>query len=106
MAKTGETGVIETVAKMGGNHCGKNGWRSPWQKRVKLVLEKPWQKWVELAVAKMGENHCGKNGYRSSWQKWVKPSHRMDDITLSLILMRTIVFGSAIKFQRTKLTLF
>jgi hypothetical protein len=50
MAKTGETGVRETV------------WRSPWQKRVKLVLEKPWQKWVELAVAKMFGGHHGKNG--------------------------------------------
>ena len=45
MAKMGETGVNrETVAKMGGTRCGKNGWRSPWQKQVKLVLEKPWQK--------------------------------------------------------------
>ena len=30
------------MAKMGGFHCGKNGWSSPWQK------------WVELTVAKMG----------------------------------------------------
>ena len=54
MAKMGGTSFRKTVAKMGGTHCGKNGKRSPWQKRVKLVLETPWQKWVELAVAKMG----------------------------------------------------
>ena len=30
------------VTKMGGAHCGKNGWNSLWQK------------WVELTVAKMG----------------------------------------------------
>ena len=54
VTKMGGTGVTDTVTKMGGAHCGKNGWRSPWQKWVELVLETPWQKWVELAVAKMG----------------------------------------------------
>ena len=54
MAKMGASGVRDTVAKMGGDHCGKKGWRSPWQKWVELVLETPWQKWVELAVARMG----------------------------------------------------
>ena len=62
MAKTGENGVRETVAKMGGTRCGKNGFNSSWQKWVELVLEKPWQKWVELTVAKMGGGHHGKNG--------------------------------------------
>ena len=42
MAKMGETVVRDTVAKMGGGHCGKNWWSSPWQK------------WVELTMAKMG----------------------------------------------------
>ena len=42
MAKMGGTGVIDIVAKMGGAHCGKNGWNSLWQE------------WVELTVAKMG----------------------------------------------------
>ena len=50
MAKTGETGVRETVAKMSGTRCGKNGFISSWQK------------WVELTVAKMDGNHCGKMG--------------------------------------------
>ena len=72
MAKMGETGVNrETVAKMAGTRCGKKKW-------VKLVLESPWQKWMELTVAKMGGNgvindvtkldgpHCGKNGWSSS----------------------------------------
>ena len=29
MLKMGGVGVIETVAKIGGAHCGKNGWSSP-----------------------------------------------------------------------------
>ena len=62
MAKMGETGVKDTVAKMGETHFGKKGWSSPWQKWVKLVLKTPWQKWVELIVAKMGGAHHGKNG--------------------------------------------
>ena len=37
MAKMGETGVKDTVAKMGETHFGKKGWSSPWQKLVKLV---------------------------------------------------------------------
>ena len=55
MAKMGETGVNrETVAKMAGTRCGK-------KKRVKLVLESPWQKWMELTVAKMGGALHNKN---------------------------------------------
>jgi hypothetical protein len=49
MAKMGETGVIETVAKMGGNHCGKNGWSSHGKNGWSL----PWQKWVELVLEKL-----------------------------------------------------
>ena len=52
--KMGGTGFKETVAKLGGAHSGKNGLRSSWQKWVKLFLETPLQKWVELTVAKMG----------------------------------------------------
>ena len=63
MAKMGETDVRDTVAKMGGTHCGKNGWSSSWQKRVELVLETPWQKWVEITVAKISGAHRGKNGW-------------------------------------------
>ena len=62
MAIMGETGVKDSVAKMGGTHCGKNGWSSPWQKWVKLVLKTPWQKWVKLILAKKGGAHHGKNG--------------------------------------------
>ena len=51
MAKMGGTSVIDTVAKMGGAHCGKNWWSSPLQK------------WVELTLAKMGGAHHGKNGW-------------------------------------------
>ena len=54
MAKMGETGLKDTVAKKGGTHCGKNGWSSPWQKWVELVLQTLWQKWVDLSVAKGG----------------------------------------------------
>ena len=54
MAKMGGVGVIEIVAIMGGTHCGKNGWNSPWQNWVEMVIKRPWQKWVELTVAKMG----------------------------------------------------
>ena len=50
MAKIDGTGVIDTVAKIGGANRGKNTWSSPWQK------------WVELTVAKMVGAHCGKNG--------------------------------------------
>ena len=60
MAKRGGTSVIDTVAKMGGAHCGKNGWSSLWQKRV------------ELFMTKMGGTHCCKNGWSSLWQKWVE----------------------------------
>ena len=63
MAKMTGTGVRDTVAKMGGTRCGKNGLCSSWQKWVELVLETPWQKWVEITVAKMGEGHHGKNGW-------------------------------------------
>ena len=62
MAKTGETGVRETVAKMGGTRCGKNRLNSSWQKWVELVLDPPWQKWVKITVEKMGRGHHGKNG--------------------------------------------
>ena len=54
VAKIGETGVRETLAKMGETHCSKNGWSSSWQKWVGMVLETPWQKWLELTVAKKG----------------------------------------------------
>ena len=37
MAKVGETGVRDTVAKMGGANCGKNWWSSLWQKLVELI---------------------------------------------------------------------
>ena len=68
VVKMDGTSVIDTVAKMGGAHCGKkdgahcgkNWWSSLWQK------------WVKLTVAKMGGAHCGKNGWSSSWQKWVE----------------------------------
>ena len=53
MAKMGGTSVIDTVAKMGGAHRGKNGWSA--------LL----QKLVELTVAKIGGAHCGKNGWSS-----------------------------------------
>ena len=42
MAKMDGTSVTDTVAKIGGAHCCKNGWNSLWQK------------WVELKMAKMG----------------------------------------------------
>ena len=48
VAKMGGTDVIDTVTKMGGAYCGKNGWNS--------LL----QKWLELTVAKIGGTHCGK----------------------------------------------
>ena len=60
MAKMGGTSVIDTVTKMGGAHCGKNGWSSPRQK------------WVELTVAKIGGANCCKNGSSSPWQKWME----------------------------------
>ena len=57
----GGTGVIDTVTKMDGAHCGKNGWNSPLQKLV------------ELTVAKMvGTGVIDKNGWISLWQKWVE----------------------------------
>ena len=62
MAKMVETGVKDTLAKMGGIQCGKNGWSSPWQKLVKLVYKTPWQKLVKLILAKKGGAHHGKNG--------------------------------------------
>ena len=43
VAKIGGTGVIDTVTKIYGAHCCKNG------------LSSLWHKWVELTVAKMGE---------------------------------------------------
>ena len=73
------------MTKMGGTHCGKNGWHwcyrhhgtngwsSLWQKWVELSMKE----WVELTVAKiggtgvkdtvtkMGGAHCGKNGWSS-----------------------------------------
>ena len=70
MAKKGETGVRETVAKMGGTRCGKNVLNSSWQKCLELELETLFPKWmdltvkkgVELNVAKMGGCNHGKNG--------------------------------------------
>ena len=38
IAKMGRVGVIETVAKMGGTHYSKNGWKSPWKKWVELEI--------------------------------------------------------------------
>ena len=68
----GETGGIDTVTKIGGAHCGKNGWSSLWKKWVELTMAKMGTTDVKDTVAKMGETHCGKNGWSSPWQKWVK----------------------------------
>ena len=62
MAKMAETGVRNTVAKICGNHFGKNGSSSSRQKLLELVLEKLWQKWVELTEAKNGGADFGKMG--------------------------------------------
>ena len=72
MARMGGTGVIDTVAKMVGAHCGKNGWSSLWQKWMKLTVAKMGGTSVIDTVAKMGGAHCGKNGWSSVWQKWVE----------------------------------
>ena len=71
MAKMGETGEKDTVAKMGGTHFGKNGWNSPLQKWWELVLH-TLAKMDRTHCVKMGGTHCGKNGWSSPWQKWVK----------------------------------
>ena len=62
MAKMGGTGVIDTVTKMGGAHCGKNGWNSLWQKWVELTVAKMGGTDVIDTVTKMGGAHFGKNG--------------------------------------------
>ena len=49
MAKMGETVFRDTAAKMGGAHCGKNGWSSHGKNGWSL----PWQKWVELVLEKL-----------------------------------------------------
>ena len=53
MAKTGETGVIDIVAKMGGAHNGKKGETGV----IDIVA-----KMDGAHNVKMGETHCGKNG--------------------------------------------
>ena len=68
------------MAKMGGTHCGKNGWNSLWQKWVELTMAKTGGTCVIDTMAKMGGTHCGKmggthcgkNGRSSPWQKWVE----------------------------------
>ena len=65
MAKMGGTGVRDTVAKMGGAHCGKNGLSSLWQKWVEFIMAKMGGTGVIVTVAKIGGTHCGKN-----WWNW------------------------------------
>ena len=70
------------MTKMGGTHCGKNGWNWCYRHRDKNEWSSLWQKWVELSmtkwvelplakmvgtdvidiVTKMGGAHFGKNG--------------------------------------------
>ena len=89
LARIGGTGVIDTLAKMGGTHSGKNGWNSLWQKWVELTMAKIVEVGVIETVAKMGGahhgqiggtcvidtmtkvggTHCGKNGWSSTWPK-------------------------------------
>ena len=68
MAKMGGTSVIDTVAKMGGAHCGRNGWSSPLQKCLELTVAKIGGTGVIDTVTKMDGTHCGKNGWSSLWQ--------------------------------------
>ena len=61
------------VTKMGGAHCGKNGWNWCYRHRDKNGWSSLLQKWLELTLAKKGEtgvidtvtkmdgDHCGKN---------------------------------------------
>ena len=58
----GGTGVIDTMTKMGGAHCGKNGWSSPSQKWVELTVAKMGETGVIDTVAKMGGALHDKNG--------------------------------------------
>ena len=51
------------MTKMGGTHCGKNGWSSLWQKWVELTMAKMGGTSVIDNVTKMGGAHCGKNGW-------------------------------------------
>ena len=60
MAKMHGAGVMGTVAKKGGAHCGKNRWS--W-------CDELWQKWVELITSEMGQAHCDTNRWSSQWQK-------------------------------------
>ena len=60
------------MAKMGGGHHGKNGWKSLWQKWVEVTMAKTGENGVRETVAKRGGAHCGKNGWKSLWQKWVE----------------------------------
>ena len=53
------------MAKIGGVHCGKNGWNSLWQKWVKLIVAKMGETGVKDIKAKMVEAHNGKN--RWNW---------------------------------------
>ena len=52
------------MAKMGGGHHGKNGWKSLWQKWVEVTMAKTGETGVRETVAKMGGAHCGKNGWK------------------------------------------
>ena len=60
------------MTKMGGAHCGKNGWNWCYRHRDKNGWSSMWQKWVELSMKIMGRTHCGKNGWSSLWQKWME----------------------------------
>ena len=51
MAEMGGTSVIDTVAKMGGAHCGKNGWSSPRPKWVE-------QEWCPLEQVNPYQNEA------------------------------------------------
>ena len=42
------------MTKMGGTHCGKNGWNWCYRHRDKNGWSSLWQKWVELSMTKMG----------------------------------------------------
>ena len=72
------------MTKMGGTHCGKNGWNWCYRHRDKNGLSSLWQKLVELSmtkmggtdvidtVTKMGGAYCGKNGWSLPLQKWME----------------------------------
>ena len=60
------------MTKMGGTHCGKNGWNSLWQKWLELSIAKIGGVDVIETVTKMGGAHRDKNGWNLLWQKWVE----------------------------------